>query len=121
VGGANYGQGSSREHAAMAPMYMGIKGVIAKSFARIHKANLVNFGLLPLTFADPADYAHIEVGDQLVVADVLAGIDAGIIPILNTTRGDSFETRIDLTERERALLKAGGVLPYTKVHGLVAA
>ncbi|MGH7544481.1 MAG: aconitate hydratase, partial [Gemmatimonadota bacterium] len=119
VGGANYGQGSSREHAAMAPMYMGIKGVIAKSFARIHKANLVNFGLLPLTFVDPADYDAVAEGDELLAEDVHAGIDRGRIGIRNVTRGASFETAIDLTDRERTLLKAGGVLPYTR--GLSAA
>ncbi len=119
VGGANYGQGSSREHAAMAPMYMGIKGVIAKSFARIHKANLVNFGLLPLTFVDPADYDAVAEGDQIVTEDVHAGIDRGRIGMRNLTRGTSFDAAIDLTDRERALLKAGGVLPYTR--GLSAA
>jgi aconitate hydratase len=120
VGGANYGQGSSREHAAMGPMYMGIKGVIAKSFARIHKANLVNFGLLPLTFADPAVYDTIGQGDVLVAEGVHAGIDAGRFTIRNETRETSFDVEIDLTERERTLLKAGGVLPYTRDHGLAA-
>jgi len=121
VGGANYGQGSSREHAAMGPMYMGIKGVIAKSFARIHKANLVNFGLLPLTFADPSAYDGIEQGDELVAEDVHAGIDRGRIRVRNATRGFTFETEIDLTGREQALLKAGGVLPWTRAHGGIAA
>ncbi|MDX1624817.1 MAG: aconitate hydratase, partial [Gemmatimonadota bacterium] len=121
VGGANYGQGSSREHAAMAPMYMGIEGVIAKSFARIHKANLVNFGLLPLTFVDKSDYEAIEQGDGLVAEDVHAGIESGRIAIRNATKGTRFETRIDLTAREREILKAGGVLPHTREHGMVAA
>jgi aconitate hydratase len=120
VGGSNYGQGSSREHAAMGPMYMGIKGVIAKSFARIHKANLVNFGLLPLTFADPAAYDAIGEGDVLVAEGVHAGIDRGRFIVRNETRGTSFEVEIDLTERERTILKAGGVLPYTRDHGLAA-
>jgi aconitate hydratase len=120
VGGANYGQGSSREHAAMGPMYMGVKGVIAKSFARIHKANLVNFGLLPLTFADPSTYDAIEQGDVLVADGVHAGIDRGRLTMRNETRGVSFEVEIDLTARERALLRAGGVLPYTRDHGLAA-
>jgi len=120
VGGSNYGQGSSREHAAMGPMYMGVKGVIAKSFARIHKANLVNFGLLPLTFADPAVYDAIEQGDVLVADGVHAGIDGGRFAIRNESKGASFEVEIDLTERERTLLKAGGVLPYTRDHGLAA-
>jgi aconitate hydratase len=121
VGGANYGQGSSREHAAMGPMYMGVRGVIAKSFARIHKANLVNFGLLPLTFADPAAYESIEEGDVLIAEGVHAGIDGGRIPVRNETKGTSFEVEIDLTERERTILKAGGVLPHTRESGGVAA
>lgn len=121
VGGANYGQGSSREHAAMGPMYMGVKGVIAKSFARIHKANLVNFGLLPLTFADPAVYDAVEEGDLLAADGVLAGIDAGRFTVRNETKGVSFEVEIDLTDRERAILKAGGVLPHTRAGGGVAA
>jgi aconitate hydratase len=120
VGGANYGQGSSREHAAMGPMYMGIKGVVAKSFARIHKANLVNFGLLPLTFADPTVYDAISEGDVLAADGIHAGIDGGRFMMRNETKGTRFEVEIDLTEREQALLKAGGVLPYTRDHGLAA-
>ncbi|HKY60619.1 MAG TPA: aconitate hydratase [Gemmatimonadota bacterium] len=120
VGGANYGQGSSREHAAMAPMYMGIKGVIAKSFARIHKANLVNFGLLPLTFADPSDYDAIEQGDELVAEEVHQGIERGRMLLRNASKGTSIEVTIELTDRERKLLMAGGILPYTKEHGLAA-
>jgi len=120
VGGSNYGQGSSREHAAMGPMYMGVKGVIAKSFARIHKSNLVNFGLVPLTFADPSAYDAIEQGDVLVADDVHAGIERGRITVRNETKGTSLEVEIDLTERERGILKAGGVLPYTRDHGLAA-
>ncbi len=121
VGGSNYGQGSSREHAAMAPMYMGVKGVIAKSFARIHKANLINFGLLPLTFEDPADYDRVEQGDELVAEGVGAGIDSGRIRLRNVTKGIAFDTGIELTDRERDLLKAGGVLPWTREHGGLAA
>jgi aconitate hydratase len=120
VGGSNYGQGSSREHAAMGPMYMGIKGVVAKSFARIHKANLVNFGLLPLTFADPAAYDAIAEGDVLAAEGIHAGIDGGRFTMRNETKGTTFEVEIDLTEREQTILKAGGVLPYTRDHGLAA-
>jgi len=121
VGGANYGQGSSREHAAMAPMYMGVKGVIAKSFARIHKANLVNFGLLPLTFVDPAEFDRLDPGDALVAEGVHAGIDGGRIIVRNVTKGTAFETAIELTPRERELLRAGGILPWTREHGGLAA
>ena len=120
LGGSNYGQGSSREHAAMGPMYMGIKGVVAKSFARIHKANLVNFGLLPLELADAADYDGIEAGDVLEAVDVHDGIERGRLTLRNKTRGTSFEAVIDLTPREKALLRAGGILPYTKAHGIAA-
>ncbi|MFN2383867.1 MAG: aconitate hydratase [Gemmatimonadota bacterium] len=118
VGGANYGQGSSREHAAMAPMYLGVRGVIVKSFARIHKANLINFGLLPLTFVDPAAYDRIVEGDELLAEDVHAGIGRGRITLRNVTRDMTFETAIDLTPRERELLEAGGVLPWTRAHGV---
>ena len=121
IGGDNYGQGSSREHAALAPKYLGVKAVIVKSFARIHLANLVNFGVVPLVFADPSDYESIEAGDELSASDVHAGIDAGRIVIRNQTRGTEFEAVINLTDRERRLLKAGGVLPYTRAHGGVAA
>jgi len=119
VGGENYGQGSSREHAAMGPMYMGVRGVIAKSFARIHMANLVNFGLLPLTFVDPDDHGRIEIGDVIVASGVHAGIEAERIALRNETKGFDFEAAIPLTDRERRILRAGGVLPYTREHGNV--
>ena len=102
----------------MAPMYMGVRGVIVKSFARIHKANLINFGLLPLTFVDPAAYDGIVEGDELLAEDVHAGIDRGRITLRNVTRDVTFETAIDLTPRERELLEAGGVLPWTRAHGV---
>ncbi len=99
VGGENYGQGSSREHAALAPMHLGLKAVIARSFARIHRANLINFGILPLTFADPSDYDGIGQGDRLKMADVHDGLHAGC-----------FTVRSELSERERDILLAGGRL-----------
>jgi aconitate hydratase len=102
-------------------MYMGIKGVIAKSFARIHKANLINFGLLPLTFARSSDYDAIALGDQLVAEAVHAGIDNGRITVRNVTQGMTIETAIELTPRERELLRAGGVLPWTREHGAILA
>lgn len=120
VGGTNYGQGSSREHAAMGPMYMGIRGVIAKSFARIHMANLVNFGLLPLKFADESDYEALAMGDRLVAENVHAGIESGQITIRNLSQDMTFETTIELTERQKTLLIAGGVLPYTRQTGSAA-
>jgi len=110
VGGENYGQGSSREHAALAPMHLGVKAVLAGSFARIHKANLINFGILPLTFADPADYDRVAQGDALAVANVRAGVGAGRLTVRNATRGAEFEVLCELTEDERATVLAGGKL-----------
>ena len=111
VGGSNYGQGSSREHAALAPMYLGIKAVLAKSFARIHWANLVNFGILPLTFVDEADYNRIEQADCLEVPDVSAAIknDKPLV-IKNLTKGTTINVKHGLTERQREILLAGGLL-----------
>ncbi|MBA2565589.1 MAG: aconitate hydratase [Gemmatimonadetes bacterium] len=118
VGGFNYGQGSSREHAAMAPMYLGIKGVVAKSFARIHKANLINFGLLPLTFEDTADYESIEQGDQIAVGGVLQGLETGRIAGVNVTKGTPLRLEIALTPREREILLDGGLLAHTRRTGI---
>ncbi len=117
VGGDNYGQGSSREHAALAPMYLGIKGVIAKSFARIHHANLVNFGLLPLVFQNPSDYDKIDQDDELAVLSTHKGVDELSLTVENRTKNFSFNVTMDLTERQKAMLKAGGLLPYTRQTG----
>ena len=113
VGGANYGQGSSREHAALAPLYLGVKAVITKSFARIHAANLINAGILPLTFADPADYDKLAEGDEIVLADIFAAVEAGSMT-LPTTAGDRIKLDCAYSPRQIAILKAGGLLPYTK-------
>ena len=110
VGGHNYGQGSSREHAALAPMYLGIKAVIAKSYSRIHRSNLINFGIVPLTFADEADYEQIEQDDELVLRDARAGIEAGSVKVQREKDGFEFEASIKLNEREREVLLAGGRL-----------
>ena len=117
IGGSNYGQGSSREHAALVPMYLGIRCVIAKSFARIHAANLINAGILPLTFADPADYDALEQGAALQLQNLKAGMEKGSIEILNTATGKTFKAVCDLTERQQAILLAGGLLNYTKEGG----
>jgi aconitate hydratase len=117
VGGLNYGQGSSREHAALAPMFLGVKGVLAKSLARIHHANLVNFGLLPMVFASPDDFGAVERGDELAIEDVLGGVDRGRLTVENRTRGTTFEVTLGLTERQKQILKAGGLLPYTREGG----
>jgi len=110
VGGHNYGQGSSREHAALAPMHLGIKAVIARSFARIHRSNLINFGILPLVFANEADYDLVKQEDELLVEDVVASLEAGRFTVVDTTAGRSFEALADMSEHERAVLRAGGRL-----------
>jgi aconitate hydratase len=115
VAGLNYGQGSSREHAAIAPMFLGIKAVIAKNFARIHKANLINFGILPLEFENQKDYEKIEKNDFLIFKNVLDSLDKNEpIVVENKTKGTSFKLKYNLTNREKEILKAGGLLPYTK-------
>ena len=110
VGGANYGQGSSREHAALVPMYLGIRAVIAKSFARIHAANLINAGILPLTFADPADYDRVAQGDRLVLDGLFGGMESGNITLADETNGAKIPLVCSFTPREFAILKAGGLL-----------
>lgn len=115
VGGANYGQGSSREHAALAPLYLGVKAVLVKSFARIHRSNLINAGILPLTFANEADYNKISQGDVLSMPDVKACIQEGRdIVIENKMTGDKIPAKCDLTDRTKAIILAGGLLNYTK-------
>jgi len=115
VGGENYGQGSSREHAALAPMYLGLKMVLSKSFARIHKANLVNFGILPLTFAEAGDYDRMEQSDRLIINNVREQLkQSDTITVKNETRDYEFETRHGLSERQKEIIEAGGLLNYTK-------
>ena len=118
IGGSNYGQGSSREHAALVPMYLGIRCVIAKSFARIHVANLINAGILPLTFVNPADYDSLEEGHMLTLSDIAAGMDAGFIQLQDNTCGKIYTLRCDMTPRQRAIVKAGGLLNYTKENSI---
>ncbi|MBR2547204.1 MAG: aconitate hydratase [Eubacterium sp.] len=112
VGGENYGQGSSREHAALVPLYLGVRVVIAKSFARIHVANLVNAGIMPLTFEDPADYDKISQGDDLVVKGIMDGIDSGVITLEDKTAGVTCRLKSSFTDRQKDMLKAGGLLNY---------
>jgi aconitate hydratase len=114
VGGENYGQGSSREHAALCPMYLGIKAIIAKSFARIHKDNLVNFGILPLTFENVADYDAIDDGDALELADLRNSLTAGDTVVLkNKTKGTEINLVHGFTQRQVDTILAGGKLNYT--------
>jgi aconitate hydratase len=114
VGGQNYGQGSSREHAALAPMYLGVKAVIAKSFARIHRANLINFGILPLIFVEPEDYNRIKPNDELFITNVHEGLESNAVIIENRSGKYNFEAKVDLTPRQIAIIKAGGLLNHTK-------
>ncbi|NJJ36203.1 aconitate hydratase [Clostridioides difficile] len=114
VGGDNYGQGSSREHAALAPLYLGVKGVIVKSFARIHKANLINSGIIPMEFCDEKDYENLSLLDNLEIPNILDNLDSGILEVKNTTKGTSFKVKAELSAKEVDVLKAGGKLNYTK-------
>ncbi|VVC03250.1 Methanogen homoaconitase large subunit [Candidatus Bilamarchaeum dharawalense] len=115
IGGDNYGQGSSREHAAIAPLYLGVKAVIVKKFARIHKANLLNFGILPLTFADPADYDKVEQGDVLELDGIVDAVkNGGTIRVKNITKNYEFLTKSDATKRNAEMLLAGGLINLTK-------
>lgn len=113
VAGENYGQGSSREHAAMAPMYLGIKAVMAKSFARIHKANLINFGIIPLTFGNPADYDDIDEMDVLAIEDTTQAA-TGKVSVKNVTKGTEYVMDCDITDDDFVLLQHGGALNFIK-------
>lgn len=116
VGGSNYGQGSSREHAALAPLYLGIKAVLVKSFARIHRANLINAGILPLTFVNEADYEAISQGDELVLDNVRAEIESGKseLTVVNKTTGKEIPVLCELSGRTKDIILAGGLLDYTR-------
>ncbi len=116
VAGDNYGQGSSREHAALAPRYLGVSAVIVKSFARIHLANLINFGILPATFINPHDYATIAQGDELIVENAHEQIaqHPENITMLNKTKNLTYQVTSPLTERQRHIILAGGTLAFAK-------
>lgn len=115
VGGANYGQGSSREHAAIAPRYLGLRAVIAVSFARIHWQNLTNFGVLALEFTDPDDYRRVEQGDVLVLERIrdTIGTDTDV-KVRNATRDEHYLARHRLSDRQVSMLLAGGLLPWLR-------
>ena len=114
IGGSNYGQGSSREHAALVPLYLGVRAVIAKSFARIHAANLINAGIMPLVFANEEDYTFIGQGDRLVLENVFEGMDSGEIILSDKTTHKTYTLNCYYTDRQKAILKAGGLLQFTK-------
>ncbi len=115
IGGSNYGQGSSREHAALVPMYLGVRVVVTKSFARIHVANLINSGIMPLTFKNADDYDKINQGDKLTLSNVFDGMDKGVITLKNNTSGEEIELICEFTDRQKKILKAGGLLAFTKL------
>ncbi len=115
VGGENYGQGSSREHAALAPLFLGVKAVLVKSFARIHKSNLINAGILPLTFKDANDYDKIKLGDMLELPNIKSEIANGTdVTVVNKTTGETIMADCELSDRTRDIIIAGGLLDYTK-------
>ena len=120
VGGENFGQGSSREHAALGPMYLGVRAVLTKGFARIHKANLINYGIIPITFRNPSDYDLIEEGDTLEIRGIFDSLKKGTdFAITLTGKNGSRELAgvNDLAERSRNILLAGGLALYTKAGG----
>ncbi len=114
IGGSNYGQGSSREHAALVPLYLGVRCVITKSFARIHVANLINAGILPLTFKNADDYDKLNMDDCLELCEIHKGMDKGEITLYNKTTGDKIPLSCSFSERQKDILKCGGLLGYTK-------
>ncbi|MBR2848233.1 MAG: aconitate hydratase [Clostridia bacterium] len=113
VGGSNYGQGSSREHAALVPLYLGVRIVVAKSFARIHVANLINTGILPLTFQNPDDYEKLTEGDELELCGLTEAIKTGEVTLTDKTNGEKIPLTCDFSERQIDMLLAGGLLKYT--------
>ena len=116
-GGSDYGQGSSREHAALVPLYLGVKAVVTKSFARIHAANLINAGIMPLTFANPEDYEKINQEDEIRITGVFAGMESGEMTLEDLTNGEKIKLVCSFTDRQRAILKNGGLLKYVGKGG----
>lgn len=116
IGGSNYGQGSSREHAALVPLYLGVKAVIAKSFARIHAANLINAGIIPLCFENPEDYDKIAQGDMLTLSDIGTSLKTSSFTLTDKTNGAVIKLKGEFSQRQQGMLLAGGLLPYTKTN-----
>lgn len=115
IGGINYGQGSSREHAALVPLYLGIRAVLAKSFARIHQANLVNNGIIPLIFKNPEDYDNVKEMDELLIENALFQVEKGIIKVKNLTKNREYEMLLNSTLRQKEIIIQGGLLNLTKL------
>ena len=116
VGGENYGQGSSREHAALAPRYLGVAAKIAKSFARIHRANLINFGVVPLVLADPEDYQRLDEGQHISLTGLKDALLSGQEGLTASLEGQPLPLKIEASQRERTILAAGGRLNYIKTQ-----
>ncbi|MGL5312340.1 MAG: aconitate hydratase [Peptostreptococcaceae bacterium] len=114
IGGENYGQGSSREHAALVPLYLGIKGVIVKSFARIHKANLINSGIIPMEFCNKEDYNSIDILDNIDIPNILEELNKGYLEVINTTKNYKFKVKVELSSKEIEIIKMGGKLNQSK-------
>jgi len=114
IGGHNYGQGSSREHTALVPLYLGVKAIIAKSFARIHRQNLINNGILPLTFSNEEDYDGIDIYDELIIENTLTQMEGDRIKVKNITKGEEYALILNVTNRQRDILKSSGLLNYIK-------
>ena len=114
VAGINYGQGSSREHAALAPLYLGVKAVLAKSFARIHMANLINNGIMALVFADESDYEKIDPLDKLVIENALEQIKNDTVVVKNESKDEEYKMIFNVTQRQRDMIKFGGLLNMMK-------
>lgn len=114
LGGSNYGQGSSREHAALAPLYLGIKAVVAKSFARIHEQNLINNGILPLTFENDEDYNNIDLMDEILIEDNFKNLDEGVFILKNLTKNNEYKVNLDIPDRQKKMILAGGLLNLMK-------
>ena len=112
IGGENYGQGSSREHAAINPMYLGVKAVIAKNIARIHRGNLINHGVIPMLFADPADYDKLDQEDELEINGLLDQMPSRVIEIKDVTKDFTFKAKLDLSDSELEVIMAGGQLRH---------
>ena len=116
LGGVNYGQGSSREHAALVPLYLGVRAIIAKSFARIHSANLINAGIIPLTLENPNDYDELSQDDTIELCDIFEALESGRMKVKNNTTGKEYTVIGEFSERQIGILRAGGLLPYTKTN-----
>jgi aconitate hydratase len=114
AGGENYGQGSSREHAALVPLYLGVRFVMAKSFARIHRSNLINSGIIPLVFADTSDYDDISLNDELVIENAVSQIDNETVVVKNITNGKEYKMIPNLSDLEKKMIKAGGKINMIK-------